>query len=95
MAVVDYLDGVEQRGAFNSGVGSGILFRSASGAWQTGIAYAYGISAVRKDGRGAQTLTFVLQYDIDAEERAGDEPFWDLGRTADNWRGFLNWFRGR
>lgn len=95
LAAVDYLDGVEQPGNFNSGVGGGILYRTKSRAWQFGLAYAYGIHARREEGRGAHTITAVMQYDLDAEQRAGIRPFWDPTRSADNWRGFFDMFRGK
>jgi len=95
VAVVDYLDGLEQPGHIHSGVGGGLFYRSPSRAWTVGVGYAYGIEAIRGDGRGGQSITFQLQYDMDAERRAGDEPFWDPLKSVDTWRGLLRVLTGK
>jgi len=95
VAVVDYLEGLSQPGHFHAGIGGGVSYRSRSNAWQLGLAYAYGIEAMREHGRGAHTITAVLQYDLDAVARSGHEPFWDPLLSADMWRGFLGIFTGR
>lgn len=93
LAVVDYLDGLEQPGNFHSGLGAGLLYRKPSRAWQVGLAYSYGVDAIRDHGRGAHTITFLLQYDLDADARS-EEPFWDPLFSADTWRGFFGIFTG-
>ncbi|HSH16721.1 MAG TPA: hypothetical protein VLD18_11840, partial [Verrucomicrobiae bacterium] len=95
LAVVDYLEGLSQPGNFHAGIGGGVSYRSRNNAWQVGLAYAYGIEALREDGRGAHTITTVLQYDLDAVVRSGREPFWNPLLSADMWRGFLAIFTGR
>lgn len=87
-AVVHYLDGLEQPGDFHSGVGGGVFYRSRNRAWHLGIGYGYGIQAIRDHGRGGQTLTFLVQYDLDRLERAGGRPFWAPVLNGNIWRGF-------
>jgi hypothetical protein len=95
LATVDYLKDLSQPGHFHSGVGGGILYRTRSNAWQIGMAYAYGFEAIREEGRGGQTITLVLQYDLDAAARAGRNPFWNPLVSADTWRGVFRIFTGR
>jgi len=94
-AVVDYLDGLEQPGDLHSGIGGGILYQSPDRAWQIGAAYAYGVDAIRQGGRGAHTVTFQLQYDLDADLRGGGRPFWNPFLSANTWRGIFRAFRGK
>jgi hypothetical protein len=61
-AVVDYLPGLEQPGHWHSGVGGGILYKSSS--WKIMLDYAYGIDAIRSDGRGAHSVGVLLQFDL-------------------------------
>jgi hypothetical protein len=63
-AVVDYLTGESQPGNSLSGVGGGILFRSHSDRLKIMVTYAYGIDAIRADGRGAQNIGLLLQWDL-------------------------------
>ena len=67
-SAVKYVDGLEQPGNWHSGAGAGMVFRSKSGAWQLLVAYGYGIDAIRNDHRGAHSIGFLLQFDLD---RAG------------------------
>jgi hypothetical protein len=67
-AGVDYVPGLEQAGDWHSGVGAGMIYRSSRGAWQLLLAYGYGIDAIRNDRRGAHSIGFLLQFDLD---RAG------------------------
>ncbi len=62
-AWVDYLDGLEQPGHWNSGVGGGILYRS--NALKIMVGYGYGIAAIRSDGRGANTIGMLMQIDLE------------------------------
>lgn len=93
VAVVDYLEGLGQPGRFHSGLGAGLLYRKPSRAWQVGVSYAYGVDAIRERGRGAHTITFLMQYDLDADARS-QNPFWDPLFSADTWRGFFGIFTG-
>ena len=68
-AGVEYLPGLEQPGRWHSGVGGGISYRSPKEAWQFLIAYAYGIDAIRDQGRGAHSIGFLLQFDLERAHR--------------------------
>ena len=64
-AGVDYVPGLEQPGRWNSGVGGGISYQSKSRAWQILFGYAYGLDALRDGGRGAHSVGFLLQLDLE------------------------------
>jgi hypothetical protein len=89
VAVVDYLPGLDQPGHWHTGLGGGLLYQSPSGAWEIGTAYSYGPTAMREGGRGAHTLTLMIQYDLDALFREGHRPFWDPVLGAKTWQGIL------
>jgi hypothetical protein len=87
-AIVDYLPGEQQPGNWLSGVGGGVLYRSADNRFKMVLDYAYGIDAIRSDGRGASSVGILLQ--------------WDLGKTygeklnpaqPNRWRGW-QWLFG-
>jgi hypothetical protein len=80
-AWVDYLDGLEQHGRWNSGVGGGLLFRSPSESWLVGLGYGYGFNAIRKGERGAQSLLFLLQFDWGRTRQRLYNPDDGIGRT--------------
>lgn len=65
-AGVNYVKGLEQPGAWHSGVGAGVRFHRKS--WQMMLGYAYGVDALRNDHRGAHNIGFLLQFDL---EQAG------------------------
>ena len=71
-AGVNYISGLEQPGHWHSGVGGGFRYRSPGNAWQIVLGYAYGIDAIRQHGRGAQSVGFLMQFDL---ERAHVELF--------------------
>jgi hypothetical protein len=95
VAGVDYLDGLEQPGRWHSGVGGGMLFRSANGAWLFGAGYAHGFQAIREDDRGGHTVTVLVQYDLDALYREGGQPFWEPVLGTKVWQGLLRQIGGR
>ena len=78
VAGVDYVDGLEQSGKWHSGVGGGVLYRSASGSWQVLVSYAYGIQALRDGDRGAHSVGFLFQFDLGRTRQSlfdpGDNP---------------------
>jgi hypothetical protein len=87
-AFVDYLPGEAQPGNWLSGVGGGIMYRSADNRFKIVFDYAYGIDAIRSDGRGASSIGILMQ--------------WDLGKTygeklnpaqPNRWRGW-QWLFG-
>jgi len=61
-AWVDYLPGEQQPGNWNSGVGGGLLYQSP--AWKVLLGYGYGVDAIRSHGRGANSIGFLLQFDL-------------------------------
>jgi hypothetical protein len=73
-AGVKYVNGLEQPGSWHSGVGGGISYRSPKNAWQILLTYGYGIDAIRNDGRGAHTIGFLLQLDLDRAHRNMFDP---------------------
>jgi len=81
-AYVDYLDGLEQSGRWNSGVAGGILYRSRDDFLKVLVVYAYGVDAIRGDHRGAHSVGVLLQFDL---ERAKE-----IFNPADpnRWRGW-------
>ena len=88
-AGINYLAGTEQAGSWVSGVGGGILYRSPSNRFKCIATYAYGIDAFRSSGRGASSISFLLQ--IDLARHSGDK-----FNTAqpNHWSGW-NWLLGR
>jgi hypothetical protein len=66
-AVVDYLPGTGQPGAFNSGAGLGFGYHARSGAWQIMATYGYGFEAIRSSGRGAQAIGLFCEINLRAK----------------------------
>jgi len=60
-AVVDYLQGLEQPGNWHTGVGVGVLYKSKS--LKVMVGYAYGVDAIRSEGRGAHSIGILMQVD--------------------------------
>jgi hypothetical protein len=71
-ATVEYLPGFEQPGHWNSGVGGGVFYTSAS--WRVMVGYGYGIDAIRSGGRGANSIGFLLQLDLSPAKQAFFQP---------------------
>jgi hypothetical protein len=90
LAAVDYLEGLEQPGDWHSGVTAGVLYRSPSDAWQLAVTYAYGINALRDGDRGAHSLGFVLQFDLDRARM----PLFEPGENPIRSRGLQRILRG-
>jgi len=63
-AVVDYLPGQSQPGNSLTGVGAGILYHTPSNRLKLMLNYAYGIDAIRADGRGASSVGVLFQIDL-------------------------------
>jgi hypothetical protein len=70
VAGVDFLAGLQQADRWHSGVGAGIGYKAAQDVWQLVLAYAYGFDALRSDGRGAQSIVLLFQFDFEARRRA-------------------------
>ncbi|HEV2692415.1 MAG TPA: hypothetical protein VG347_05920 [Verrucomicrobiae bacterium] len=64
-ALIDYLPGTQQPGDSLSGVGAGILYHSPSDKYKVIVSYEYGIDAIRDHGRGANSISFLLQIDLE------------------------------
>jgi len=63
-AFVDYLPGESQPGNWLNGVGGGILYRSPSRRLKVIANYAYGVDAIRSHGRGANSISILVQLDL-------------------------------
>jgi hypothetical protein len=81
VARVDYLDGLEQPGHWHSGVGGGIVYHSPSDSWQVAVAYGYGFEAIRDGERGAQSLSILVQFDLDNTRRRFFDPTVNINRS--------------
>jgi len=77
-AVVNYLDGTEQSGHWNSGVTGGVSFKTKNRRLQTMAAFGYGFDAIRSDGRGGYSACLLLQYNFGKLTSASDRAFKDL-----------------
>jgi hypothetical protein len=86
-AVVDYLPGTGQPGNSLTGVGGGILYRAPSDRLKIMFDYAYGVNAMRAQGRGANNIGILLQWNLGKVKHAeGFTP-----SHPDRWRGW-QWF---
>jgi hypothetical protein len=63
-ALVDYLPGESQPGNWLNGVGGGVMYHSPSNRWKIMLDYGYGIDAIRSQGRGAQSVGLLVQFDL-------------------------------
>jgi hypothetical protein len=63
-SIMDYAPGLEQPGHWNSGVGGGITYQSKSQAMRVSLDYGYGFNAIRRHGRGAQSIGLLIQIDL-------------------------------
>lgn len=84
-AGVDYLAGTEQPGRWLNGVGAGVMYRSDR--FKIVLGYAYGIDAIRSSGRGANSVSVLLQWDL---EKTWGEDF--NPTRPGQWRGFERLF---
>jgi hypothetical protein len=66
--------GLEQPGAWNTGVGAGVTYLSLSKSWKVSLFYGHGVNAVRGDHRGGNALTLEIQYDLKRRGGARTEP---------------------
>lgn len=88
-ADIDYLPGTGQSGNWISGVGAGVMYRSPSDRFKCIAAYAYGIDAIRTPGRGANSITFLIQVDLGRIHNASFN-----ATQPGRWQGW-NWLLGR
>jgi hypothetical protein len=71
IAAVDYVPGLSQPGAVNSGVGLALGYRSRNGVWQVLADYGYGFEARRADRSGGQSLGIMCQINLGARHPGG------------------------
>src|SRR6266542_2995924 len=88
-AGVEYLDGLEQPGRWHSGVGGGVIYRSPTDSWQLAVGYGYGIDALRHQERGAHSVGFLLQFDLDRTRKR----LFDPGDNPNRSRGLQQFFQ--
>jgi hypothetical protein len=79
-AAVDYLPGLEQPGNWNTGLGAGIFYKTPS--LKIMVGYGYGVDAIRSEGRGAQSVGILLQFDLGQAREALLNP-----EQPGRWRG--------
>jgi hypothetical protein len=77
-ALVDYVDDLDQPGNWHSGVGGGVGYKAASGRWRVLAASAYGVDAIRSDGRGGYSVGMLFQYNFGKTTFASDRAFEEL-----------------
>ena len=88
-ADINYLSGTEQTGNWVSGVGAGILYRAPNDKFKVVATYAYGIDAFRTSGRGANSISVLVQFDLG---KSGSHDF--NAAQPGRWSGW-NWLMGR
>jgi len=86
-AGVTYLNGLQQPGNWLSGVGAGVLYQTSS--LKVMVGYAYGVDAIRDNGRGAHSVGILMQFDLG---HAKQELF--TGGEYSRWRGWGRMFNG-
>jgi hypothetical protein len=62
-------------------VGAGIVYRSPSDSWQIAVAYGYGVQAIRNGARGAQSVSILLQFDLDSTRQRFFDPTVTINRS--------------
>jgi hypothetical protein len=87
---VSITPGLEQPGAWNTGVGAGVTYLSLSKSWKVSLFYGYGVNAARGDHQGGNALTLQIQYDLQRRGGARTEKnpssFFDrMVRTLRTW----------
>jgi len=87
-AGVDYITGLSQPGRWHAGTGAGVVYRSPSDSWQLIVSYGYGIDALRNDRRGAHSVGFLLQFDLDQAK----VPLFEPGENPIRSRGLQRFF---
>ena len=77
-AVVNYVPGLEQPGHWNSSVGGAVGYTSKNQRWRMVVTSAYGIDAIRSDGRGGYNLGMMFQYNFGRTAFASERAFKEL-----------------
>ncbi|MEI7728607.1 MAG: hypothetical protein WCO56_03515 [Verrucomicrobiota bacterium] len=73
-AVIDYAPGQAQNGHWNSGVGGGLAYESASHGFQVIVSYGYGINAIRHGQHGGHSVCVLAQWDLEKARPALLDP---------------------
>jgi hypothetical protein len=74
-AIVNYVDGTGQSGAFNSGIGAGVGYVAPSKRWKCFGLFGYGFEAQRETGRGGYSLGLAFEYNFGSIKTASDEAY--------------------
>jgi hypothetical protein len=77
-ALVDYVDGLEQPGHSHSGAGGGLGYTTKNRRCRIIATSAYGIDAMRSDGRGGYSAGMMFQYNFGKTTFASDRAFEEL-----------------
>jgi hypothetical protein len=83
-ALVNYVDGTGQSGAFNSGVGAGLGYAAPSKRWKCYSLFGYGFEAQRENGRGGYSLGIAFDYNFGSTKLASDEAYQQLRDYEEN-----------
>ena len=82
---MDYLPGWNRRA---NGTRRAVVFSHTSPSWKVVIiGYGYGVDAIRANGRGAQSIGVLLQFDLGHAREALLNP-----EEPGRWRGFQQMF---
>jgi hypothetical protein len=82
-ALVNYVDGTGQSGAFNSGIGAGMGYSAPSKRWKCYSLFGFGFQAQRDNGRGGYSLGVALQYNFGVTKMASDEAYDQLQAASE------------
>ena len=66
-----YTPGLEQPNDWNSGVGANFSYTAPSKTMTCILAYGYGIDAMRSQGRGANSVALLLQFNFEKQPAGG------------------------
>jgi hypothetical protein len=83
-ALVNYVDGTGQSGAFNSGIGGGLGYAAPSKRWKCYGLFGYGFEAQRESGRGGYSLGIAFDYNFGSTKLASDEAYDQLRDYEEN-----------
>jgi len=82
-AVVDYVDGTGQPGAFNSGIGAGVGYSAPSHKWKVMTLLGYGFEAQREHGQGGYSFGLAFQYNFGSTQYAARRAYDQLEEMHD------------
>jgi hypothetical protein len=86
-SVMDYVDGLEQPGNWNSSVIGGLGYTAKNRRWRALSTFGYGIDAIRSGGRGGYSVALMFYYNFGRQTSfASDRAFQDLQRSRSIFR---------